>query len=186
MSRPVRFWFWTIISLALFGVGAWRLHCKAGLEIHESLLYAVAIAIAIWIIGLRLVVGSRGPLRTKKLRNPHLATPEEFEMLCAEIFKKRGYKIEMTSGGGDYGADVVARKKGVTLIIGAKRYEESRKVGNRWIQQLIGAMPHFGADQAVLITTSDFTRQAIEQAEKCPIELINGEELSRIIRKYWL
>lgn len=186
MSRPIRFWFWTIISLALFGVGAWRLHGKAGFEINESLIYAVAIAIVVWIIGLRLVVGGRGPLSAKKLRNPYLATPEEFEMLCAEIFKKRGYKTQMTSGGGDYGADVVARKKGLTLIISAKRYEESRKVGNRWIQQLIGAMPHFDADQAVLITTSDFTRQAIQQAEKSTIELINGEELSRIIRKYWL
>lgn len=186
MSRPLRFWFWTILSLALFGIGAWRLHGKTGLASGEALLYAGAVAIAIWLVGLRIVVGGRGPLPAKKLKEPTQATPEEFEQLCAAIFEKRGYEVEMTGGGGDYGADVIAKKKGLTLIIGAKRYTGSRKVGNRWVQQLLGAMQHFQADQAILITTSDFTRQAREQAENCPIELIDGHELKKIIRKLWL
>jgi len=186
MSRPLRFWFWTILSLALFLIGTWRLRSNLGLPYAESLLYAGAVAIGVWVIGLRVVVGGRGPLQAKILRNPHLASPEEFEYLCAQIFKKRGYKVELTPSGGDYGADVIARKKGLTIIISAKRYDESNVVGNRWVQQLVGAMPHFSADSAVLMTTSYFTKQAIEQAENCSVELIDGEELSKIIRKYWL
>lgn len=186
MSHPVRFWFWTAISVVIFVIGAWRLNGKLGFAPGESLLYAGALGIATWVIGLRAVVGGRGPLSGRKLKNPYLATPEEFERLCAEIFRRRGYKVELTASGGDYGADVIARKKGLTLIIGAKRYAKENKVGNRWVQQLLGAMPHFDAGQAVLITTSTFTKQAIEQAEGCPIELIDGEELKIIIRKYWL
>ncbi len=186
MSRPLRFWVWTILACLLFGLGAWRLESNLSFSLKEALLYAGAVSIGVWVIGLRIVVGGRGPLPAKVLRNPHLATPEEFEYLCAQIFKKRGYKVELTPSGGDYGADVIARKKALTMIISAKRYDESNSVGNRWVQQLVGAMPHFSADGAVLITTSSFTKQAIEQAENCSIELIDGEELSKLIRKYWL
>lgn len=186
MSRPFRFWLWTVLSAALFSVGCWRLNGKLDFTLAEALLYSGAVSIAIWVIGLRILIGGKGPLPTNKLRNPHLATPEEFELLCAEIYRKRGYKVELTSAGGDYGADVIARKGDLTLIIGAKRYDDAQKVGNRWVQQLLGSMPHFNADMAVLITTSGFTKQAVEQAADCPIELIDREELSKIIRNLWM
>ncbi len=174
------------MSTAFFAIGGWRLNSNLDFTLAEALLYSGAVSIAIWVIGLRLFIGGKGPLPTSKLRSPNLATPEEFELLCAEIYRKRGYKVELTSAGGDYGADVIARKGNLTLIIGAKRYDESQKVGNRWVQQLLGSMPHFNADMAVLITTSGFTKQAIEQAVDCPIELIDGKELSIIIQKLWM
>ena len=186
MSRPARFWFWTTTSIALFLLGAWRLDKTVGMSFFEALFYAALAAIAVWIFGLRAFIGGRGPLPARKLKEPYRATPEEFEYLCAAIFKKRGYAVELTSKGADFGVDVVAKKRGLTLAIGAKRYAEKRTVGNRWVQQLLGSMSKYDADRAVLITTSSFTRQAIEQAENAPIELIDGEELKRIIRKYWL
>ena len=186
MSRPARFWFWTAISAAIFVAGGWRLFKILDLPLYEAILYAIAVAIAIWILGLRIFIGARGPLPRKKLKNPYRATPEEFERLCAAIFEHRGYKVELTSKGADYGVDAIARKRGLTLAIGAKRYAKNRNVGNRWVQQLLGSMQHYGADHAALITTSNFTRQAKEQTVGALIELIDGEQLREIIRKYWL
>ncbi|RKZ29483.1 hypothetical protein DRQ36_08480 [bacterium] len=186
MSRPARFWLWTSIIIVLFVVGSPMLHYKLCFDIKETLLYSGIIAIVIWVIGLRFVIGSSGPLSRKKLRNPHLASPEEFELLCAAIFKKRGYNIELTGKGADFGVDIIARKKSLTIAIGAKRYSEDNPVGNRWVQQLLGAMFHFNADRAVLITSGRFTKQAVEQADDAPIELIDGDELRRIIAGYWL
>ncbi len=79
MSRPARFWFWTVIIAAIFIFGAWRLIDKLDFGTGEALLYSGALAVVIWVVGLRFVIGNRGPLPGKKLRNPYLTTPAEFE-----------------------------------------------------------------------------------------------------------
>ncbi len=136
-------------------------------------------------MGLRALFGGRRPLSNRKLKNPLLCSSEEFEILCAEIYKRRGYKVELTQKGGDYGIDAVAKKRGSVVAIGAKCYAPDRPVGNRWVQQLLGAMYKCGADSAVLITTSGFTKSAVEQAKNAPITLIGGPELDEIIRGIW-
>ncbi|MBI5677640.1 MAG: restriction endonuclease, partial [Planctomycetes bacterium] len=57
---------------------------------------------------------------------------------------------------------------------------------NRDVQRLLGAMQlrSIKANKAVLITTSDFTIQAKEQAKEAPIELWNGNYLIEIVEKY--
>ena len=40
------------------------------------------------------------------------------------------------------------------------------------------------ANKGILITTTDFTVQAIEQAKETPVELWNGEYFNSILIKY--
>jgi HJR/Mrr/RecB family endonuclease len=59
-------------------------------------------------------------------------------------------------------------------------------VSNVDVQRILGAMNYkdYSADRAILITTSDFTKMAIEQARGNPIELWNNAKLKREIAKY--
>jgi restriction system protein len=115
-----------------------------------------------------------------------LIDPYQFEHLISELFQKMGYKTEVTSATCDYGIDVIANKDQDTIAIQAKKYSKGNNVGNRDVQMLLGAMQFNSvkANKAILITSSDFTVQAKEQAKEAPIELWNGKYLSQLITKY--
>lgn len=115
-----------------------------------------------------------------------LITPFEFEELVAELFEKMGYKAGVTSKTGDYGVDIVAKENNDIIAIQAKKYAKGNNVGNRDVQRLLGAMQlkSIKANKAILVTTSDYTVQAKEQAKETPIELWNGDYLNSLMIKY--
>lgn len=115
-----------------------------------------------------------------------LISPFEFEDLVAKLFNQLGYHTEVTPRTGDYGVDVIAKNGKDIIAIQAKKYARGNKVGNRDVQQLLGAMQFrkVKANKAILITTSDFTFQAKEQAKETPIELWDGDYINSMLRKY--
>jgi len=116
-----------------------------------------------------------------------LMSPFDFENFVAKLFTAIGYKTELTNKiGGDYGVDVIAKKDEEIIVIQCKKYHESNYVGNREVQMLLGAMQLKGlkANKGILITTSNFTKQARLQAEDNPIELWDKEFLHATVKKY--
>ncbi|HID91142.1 TPA: restriction endonuclease [Candidatus Bathyarchaeota archaeon] len=61
-------------------------------------------------------------------------TPREFERLIVDLFKEMGYKAELTPKTADYGADMVARKGGDTIVIEVCKYRVGHNVSNREVQ----------------------------------------------------
>lgn len=112
-------------------------------------------------------------------------SPYEFEKYVAELFKRMGYKTRTTKASGDYGVDVIAKNKEETIAIQVKKYKDS-PVGNKEVQRLLGSMQmkKIQADRSILITTSRFTKNAINQADGCPIQLWDGKDLAKMIKKY--
>lgn len=119
--------------------------------------------------------------------------PEFFEHLIVELLLKMGYGYDSDSGivvGGshDGGIDGIINedKLGLSLIyIQAKRYSSENSVGRREIQSFVGAMQN--VHKGVFITTSSFTREAMEFAEhqqQKSLKLIDGEMLTRLMVKY--
>lgn len=119
-------------------------------------------------------------------------TPEFFEHLVVDLLLKMGYGYDMSSGivtgrSHDGGIDGIISedKLGLGLIyIQAKRYDPSKKVGRKEIQAFIGAMEHI--QRGVFITTSSFTKEASEFAEKQQqknIKLVDGESLADLLIK---
>ncbi len=111
----------------------------------------------------------------------------EFEVFISKLFKKMGYQVEVTPKSGDFGVDVVAWNSTEKVAIQAKKYSSNHKVGNREVQQLLGAMQfkNVMADKGILVTSSSFTRPAFQQAEGNPVELWDKNKLCDLIIQYW-
>lgn len=79
-------------------------------------------------------------------------------------------------GAGDNGADVIGRlPDGRTLIIQCKRYAPTSTIASRELRELLGAKAHFGADLAVFVTTTRFSRPALP----CPVQPQNVQAVPR-------
>lgn len=109
-------------------------------------------------------------------------SPEDFEWLVADLFRSYGHQVEVSGGNGDHGVDVVVQTaQGEKWIVQCKRYNGS--VGEPVVRDLYGTMLHEEAQQAYLITTSSFTRQAQAWVLGKPIVLYDGENLIKLIRR---
>ena len=113
-------------------------------------------------------------------------SPIDFEGFIADLFRKMGYRVDLTSATGDYGADLIAAKEMNRIAVQVKRYNLNNSVGAPVVQQTLGSMYKYNANKSILVTTSYFTKQAIEQARNAPIELWDREKLYRLIDEYFL
>lgn len=93
----------------------------------------------------------------------------EFEDYLATHFRKSGYKVSTTPKSNDYGADLILKRNGETVIVQAKRYKE--KISNSAVQEVMGAIGYYNADRGMVVTNSFFTVNATELAKRCNVEL---------------
>jgi HJR/Mrr/RecB family endonuclease len=102
-------------------------------------------------------------------------TGVEFETHIAKLLRNKGYAVQGTNATGDQGADLLAQKDGKKIVIQAKRYAGS--VGNKAVQEVIGAMNYYGADEAWVVTNSTFTPHAKALAQKSNVRLFDRFDL---------
>lgn len=111
--------------------------------------------------------------------------PFEFERLVSKLFEKKGYKTTVTPERADFGVDVIAEAGKDKIAIQVKHWQAS--VGGPDVHKTLGSMMTFGANRAMVVTSSDFTNQAYEiQKRGAPIELWNGSRLRDEFRQYLL
>jgi restriction system protein len=121
--------------------------------------------------------------------------PAFFERLVVELLVKMGYGGSIKDAGkaiggkGDEGIDGTIKedKLGLDIIyIQAKRWQPGNLVGRPEIQKFVGALAGQGAKKGIFITTSTFTKDALEYLPKneTKIVLIDGEHLSQLMIDY--
>ncbi len=124
------------------------------------------------------------------LRDTDKITPRFFERLVVQVLVSMGYgggykeAAKVAGRSGDEGIDGVINqdKLGLDVIyIQAKRW--SNPVGRPEIQKFVGALHGQQANKGVFITTSTFTSEAENYAEKVgsKIILINGKKLAELM-----
>ncbi|MFZ2901187.1 MAG: restriction endonuclease [Saprospiraceae bacterium] len=122
-------------------------------------------------------------------------SPAFFERLVVELLVKMGYGGSIKDAGraigksGDEGIDGTIKedKLGLDIIyIQAKRWKPGNVVGRPEIQKFVGALAGQGAKKGIFITTSSFTREALEYSPKneTKIVLIDGEQLAQLMIDY--
>lgn len=102
----------------------------------------------------------------------------EFEHWVASALRTFGWKCEVTSGSGDQGIDVIARKGGIGIGIQCKLY--SAPVGNRAVQEAISGAQFYGLHCAAVVTNASFTRSATDLATVTNVLLLSHFELPKL------
>ena len=107
-----------------------------------------------------------------------------FENLLYRLFEAMGYTVQRTGGTGDQGGDLVANKDGqARMLIQAKRYTGS-PVGNSAVQEAVAAQKYYDCNGAMVVASSDFTKEAVELAKANSVILVGKERLSELLLEY--
>jgi restriction system protein len=108
---------------------------------------------------------------------------QQFEILVAEAFRRRGYSILENGGGGpDGGVDVVLHKRGQEFLVQCKQWK-ARQIGVTTVRELKGVMATSGAAGGFVVCSGSFTNDARTFAAGAGIELIDGPALLRLIEE---
>lgn len=198
-------------GLLLAGVAYFGLHALAGVEIphapakpgelgtiivaqilHMLAFYGQYLLPAAFTLG-ALVSVLRRRQRTNLYRDVARAPSQqalegiswrEFEQLVGEWFRTQGYAVLETGGVGeaDGGVDLVLSKDGETYLVQCKQWK-AFKVGVNVVRELLGVMAMRRAAGAFLVTSGVFTEEARRFAAQANITLVNGRQLSDLLRQ---
>lgn len=108
-------------------------------------------------------------------------TGEQFEQYLVKLFKAHGYKVKHTPLSGDYGADLILKEGNYTIVVQAKRYRST--VGLQAVQEALGSVNMYDADEAWVVTNSTYTNQAKKLAEANDVYLIDRQGLRELVRE---
>lgn len=76
----------------------------------------------------------------------------QFEREVGLVFKRMGYRTEVTRGSGDGGVDIIMYKDGLKYIVQCKHYK--RPLGPEAVRSLYGVKEIFKADRLVMVASS--------------------------------
>lgn len=107
---------------------------------------------------------------------------QQFEALVGEAFRRKGYAVTETGGGGaDGGIDLALKKEGETFLVQCKQWK-AYKVSVTTVRELYGVMAAEGATGGFVVTSGVFTDEARAFAVGRNIELMDGKALHALIR----
>ncbi|UNK41258.1 restriction endonuclease [Luteimonas sp. S4-F44] len=111
---------------------------------------------------------------------------DRLEHLLAAHYRNAGYQVTHVGTGAsagrfDGGVDLELRRDGRLLLVQVKHWN-AYKVPHNDVHQLIGVMVNAKADGAIVVTSGEFTRAAIEAAVRNGhVQLIDGDELRAML-----
>lgn len=105
----------------------------------------------------------------------------QFEEYVSSLLKRIGYKnVKVTSGSGDFGADVIAEKDGQKIAFQCKRFSD--RVGPKVVGEVLRGMNRYNCTKGIIITNNYFTDQAIKEAQISHIELWDRQKIGNILK----
>lgn len=133
-----------------------------------------------------ILAGERRQLlvdRQTSLESLRTVSWKDFEFLVAEAYRRQGYNVDFSFGkGADGGVDLVLDKAGRTSLVQCKQWKVF-SVGVSVIREMFGIMTHEQADEAIIVTTGKFTREAESCAHGKAIQLVDGSRLLELIKQ---
>ncbi len=168
---------------------------KMGDFVGQTLFKTLA-SVGQYLLPLIFLVGAAisafGRLKRRALHEQVAASPDrsalnnmswqQFEALVGEAFRRKGYAVTETGGGGaDGGIDLALKKEGETFLVQCKQWK-AYKVGVTTVRELYGVMAAKGATGGFVVTSGVFTDEARAFAVGRNIELMDGKALHALIR----
>lgn len=107
----------------------------------------------------------------------------EFEMLVGELFRRRGYAVAENDGSGADGGVDLKLRKGTEIFLVQCKHWRAYKVSVNIVRELYGVMAAEGAAGGFVVTSGVFTSDAKAFASDKNVELIDGSQLSALLRE---
>ena len=115
-----------------------------------------------------------------------------FEKLVVKLLDAMGYSgkngnVKVTPQSNDGGIDGIINQDPLgtsTVYLQVKRYAEKNIIGRPAIQAFFGALASVNAGRGVFITTSSYSRGALDFARNQGIVLIDGIQLTELMLEY--
>lgn len=139
-------------------------------QAHEAWLWQTGRAIA-----------AQRQARTDPLRGAPVEAGRQLEQRVARLLERDGFTaVQVTGAPGDLGADVTALTADARrVVVQCKNYVD-RRVTSTELQRFGGTFRTVhAADFGLVVTTTDFTRAAVEYAGQAGILLLDGHALNR-------
>lgn len=111
---------------------------------------------------------------------------DQLETLLAAYYRSEGYEVEHVGTGAtgakfDGGIDLKLRRGEQFIVVQCKHWN-AMKVPHNAVHELSGLMVNYGATGAILATSGEFTKAAIEAAQRLGhVQLIDGDELRMML-----
>ena len=123
--------------------------------------------------------------RNRSIKKLKKLSWSDFELLCMELFEKKGWKVlGNEKKGADGGVDIWMHRgafgKKRSAIVQCKRYDEAL-VTVKVIREMYGLMYEYEVDEAYIVTSNRFTRECYKFVENKAMTLIDGERLVQMI-----
>jgi hypothetical protein len=100
---------------------------------------------------------------------------KQFEAELAGVFRRAGFRAELTATSGDKGVDIWLYTERGKEIVQCKAH--SGPIGPAVVRELYGTLQHFGAPAATVASTSGFTKGVRAFARDKPIKLMGLSEI---------
>ena len=102
----------------------------------------------------------------------------EFEKWVSDQLIEFGWSARVTQSSADQGVDIISELNGLSVAIQCKRY--SHPVGNKAVQEITAGMQHYMTDYGVVITTSTFTKSALQLAKTTQVKLLHVQDIPNL------
>jgi restriction system protein len=165
------------IAIAIFG--ALLLVFGAALTAAGTALFLLG-ALALIFAGVA-GLGGRGVKEREAFRRSGMTavdamTGRQFEVLLEHFFANKGYRVARIGGRGDFGADLLLYDANGRIIVQARQWHG--EVRSDAVQRAIAAMARYGAARGLVVTSSNYSQDAVTVAKSNGITLWNRADLA--------
>jgi restriction system protein len=103
-------------------------------------------------------------------------------LLVGEIFRRKGFEVEISSGlGADGGKDLTLRRDGEVRLVQCKFLSAQNKVSVMAMRGFYGLIVAEKAKSGIFMTTGIYSRDAREFAEGKPIKLLTSPDIEKLM-----
>lgn len=140
----------------------------------------------------KLIEKRNNEVKIELLNKLRETDPIFFEKLVVKLLDAMGYSgkngnVKVTPQSNDGGIDGIINQDPLgtsTVYLQVKRYAEKNIIGRPAIQAFFGALASVNAGRGVFITTSSYSRGALDFARNQGIVLIDGIQLTELMLEY--
>ncbi len=102
----------------------------------------------------------------------------EYEVYCMDLLKRYGWEAMLTKGGGDFGADIIAKKDNIKAVIQCKR--QKSRIGISAVKDIFVANAYYKGTIPIVCSNMDYSKPSRDLAQAIDVQLIHHSQLNEI------